>query len=146
MNAKLRQKIIYALLVCAVIYAAFNFLGGKKEKTPAGSTDPNAVNTSTVIPSATIDYAYYDSLPWMADPFFRGQTITNRIPPVTVSDTGYTLNGILFDKFNPTAVINGRIVRRGDDINNARVIKIDKNQVTLETQNKSNITLSLAKE
>lgn len=146
MNAKSRQKIIYALLIFAVIFAAFNFLGGNKEKTPAGNDDPHAVDTAAPIPGANVDYAYYDSLPWMADPFFRNQELIVDIPPLTLSDTGYTLNGILFDESNPTAVINGKIVRRGDNINNARVINIDKNQVTLETQNKMNIKLSLAKE
>jgi hypothetical protein len=146
MNARNRQYFIYALLFFAVIFAAFNFLGGDNEKTPASETDPDAVDTAATNPKAPIDFAYYDSLPWMADPFFRGQVKTNRIPPLIVSDTGYTLNGILFDEINPTAIIDGQIVRLGDDINNARVIKIDKNQVILKTQNKSNITLSLAKE
>ena len=62
---------------------------------------------------------------------------TTEIPPKP-----YTLNGIVFDKVSPYAVINDTIMERGDRIGAAELILIEKNKVTLLSGDKE-ITLEL---
>lgn len=58
-----------------------------------------------------------------------------------VSET-FVLSGIVFGDGNPFAVINDKIVEEGDRIDEAKVVRIEKNRVTLHLEGEK-ITLTL---
>ena len=134
MDTKNRQKIIYVLFVLAVIWGVYNITGDSKKpasNTPRPVARANAVVSST--PAKNIDIQKYESLDWGRDPFYRGSQQEYR-PVTTKTRPAWRLGGILFNKNNPSAIINKKIVRGGDMINGARVVQIDKETVTLDKE------------
>ncbi|MDR3477046.1 MAG: hypothetical protein P4M14_03355 [Gammaproteobacteria bacterium] len=61
--------------------------------------------------------------------------------PVGVHN-GYVLTAIMISKDKTVAVINGKVVHIGDEIDNAKVTAINSNTVELEAPN-GNLTLTL---
>lgn len=49
---------------------------------------------------------------------------------------GLVVRGIVFSKDKPSAVINGKIVRQGDIVSGATIIKINRNNVEFEFEGK----------
>lgn len=49
------------------------------------------------------------------------------------------LNGIFYRVNNPSAIINGRLIRVGDVLDGAKIISIDKNSVTVEFSNQTRV-------
>jgi len=144
MNPRTRKTLVYLSLVAAVIYALLNM----KQEFDAGAEAPVASEIpqpkGAVKPAAApIDIAKYDVLEWGRDPFRKEFSApaeaSNPTPP------GWILNGILYDENEPSAIIDGRVVRTGSDIRGARVIRIDKNKVTLDIKG-SRLELTLSKE
>jgi len=146
MNQKTRQIIIAIAFVGAVIYALGEFTGDAKTERPLDS-EP-AATSATQQPltsgSVVIDIEKYKNMSWGRDPFYRnmGRQKTESAPAPPVK---WTLNGILFNSKSPSAVINKRVVRSGDRINGARVVKIEKRHVTLEKDG-AQIVLQIKKE
>lgn len=64
------------------------------------------------------------TLPFKRDPFLRQAA-------VSLGRGGPSLSGIAWDEEDPTAIINGRIARRGDSIDGYTVVDIRKDGVTL---------------
>ncbi|MGC8744746.1 MAG: hypothetical protein ACP5T0_12775 [Verrucomicrobiia bacterium] len=49
------------------------------------------------------------------------------------------LNGIFYRVNNPSAIINGKLIKVGDVIDGAKIISIDKNSVTVEFSNQTRV-------
>ena len=143
MTDQTRKRLVYLTLPVAITWAAFNF--------PAGKNKPVAVeNSSTIAPISTTTTARpaYDFInideqtatTWGADPFRRRVQSSVRTRHVQT----WRLSGIVFGRRQPSAIINNRPVHTGDIIDNARVLTIDANSVTLE-HNGSKLTLTVSK-
>jgi type II secretory pathway component PulC len=144
MDPKKRKYIIYTLFVLAVIYGLAN-LESKGPKTDTSSQPvPAPANRVPMRPSPNqIDIAKYNSLPWGKDPFVH-ETSTAGSAEVP-SGAVWELGGILYDDTNPAAIINSRIVRVGQSIEGARVLRINKKMVTLEKDGRE-FSITLEKE
>ena len=145
MDSKKRQKIVYLLFVVAVIWGVYNFMGDK-QTSPADSPKPvtRLEPDQQTVQMAPIDVEKYADLEWGGDPFYRGQYIKPQHPEKPVKPI-WLLGGILFDNKRPSAVINKKVVRDGDIIDGARVVRIDKETVTLD-KGGLQFTLTIAKD
>lgn len=63
---------------------------------------------------------------------------TKQIPTNYQKDT-YTLSGIIYEKDQPLAVINGKTVSEGEKIGSGEIIKINKDSVEIKTENKTKL-------
>ena len=137
-----------ALTVAVMVWAYINM-------NPASNPPPAVERPQTIQPitaSATsaptadrLNIQEKSNAPWGRDPF-RAATVravprTDR-PQQVQSD--WKLSGILYNSSSAIAIINGKSARTGDTIDNARVVQIDKNTVTLE-KNGKRFTITVAK-
>ena len=129
MNDKLRKKIVYACLALAVIWGFYN-IDFNDESVPeeqtraAGAVLKSNPVLETVTPE---ELAAKENLDWGQDPF-RTKVYSRRAKPAGQ----WVVSGILYNKTSPLAYINAQPVRKGDTVDNARVIDIEKDYVTLE--------------
>lgn len=65
---------------------------------------------------------------WGRDPFFFDSVISGK----TENLSEFILNGIMWDKDNPYAVINNEVVKLGDKIGDKTVVEINEKNVVLE--------------
>ena len=145
MNTNNRQKIVYFLFIIAVIWGVYNMMGESEKQVsdiPRPAARKGAVASSAPIKS--IDIKKYNSLDWGRDPFYRGEQQGYR-PIILNLQPVWRLGGILYDKSNPSAIINKKIVRGGDIIDGARVVQIDKETVILDKEGLQ-FTLTIEKE
>jgi len=89
----------------------------------------------------------YKSLEQLRDPFTFPKTQKTAASPKTAvkkletdvkpakPEPGFEVNGIIFDKENPMAIIDGEIYKVGDIINSYRVVRITKEGVKLVSKN-----------
>ena len=148
MSPRTRQIIIGIAFVAAVIYGIGEFTGADDKTARPVNPQPN-MPTATANPQASnkgiLDTEKYEQLPWGRDPFYLARNEKTTAPAPSSTPVTWTLNGILFNALSPSAVINKRVVKPGDRINGARVVKIDKRQVTLEKDG-AQIVLHIHKE
>jgi hypothetical protein len=144
MNESTRKKLMYGILVAAVLFGAYNFMQPRKHA--PGQTGDAAVQTADVIAGTgplqakTIDIAQKQAEPWGRDPFRAGSTSSNT-PSVSAAPRKavapavpipiWRLSGIIFNAKQPLALINGKMVGVGDQVDQARVSKIDQTKVTI---------------
>jgi hypothetical protein len=147
METKKRQKFVYTISIIVAIWGLYNFLGDSKK--PSKPTPvPDIMSQKTVVTSKAIKPANldeYSDLEWGKDPFYWSRKETVKKETKKTASLGWTLGGILYNDQNPTAVINKKIVRHGDIVNGARVIKIEKKDVTLE-KDRVQFTLNIEKD
>lgn len=138
----MRQKIplivlFFLILIMAVVWA--NAL--KKTRSSGPVKETNAKITSQDTKAAAFwgeksekarKRSTYKN--WGRDPFTPAKEITSLMD--------LNLMGILWDEANPQAIINDKIVKINDTIDNNRVIEIKKNSVTL-TDGRNKIELKL---
>lgn len=65
---------------------------------------------------------------WGRDPFAVGEKA------IEVSGD-FILTGIIWDAARPYCIINGRVIKEGDSVLNARVLKIEKDNVSIAVGN-----------
>jgi len=147
METKKRQIIVYAISFIVAVWGLYNFLGdSKKPSKPTPAT--HEISQKTVVTSKAnepVNPDEYSDLEWGRDPFYRSQKKTVQKETKTTVTLGWILGGILYNDKNPAAVINKKIVRHGDIVNGARVIKIGKRNVTLE-KDRLQFTLNIEKD
>jgi len=144
MNPKKRQAIIFTIFALAVIWGIYDFIGNKRVLVP-DSPEPTANSqASPKMSPDTIDVKKYSILEWGKDPFYRGNGAAISVSP-DPDEPDWILAGILFDPHKPAAVINKKIVCAGDNIDGARVVRIERKIVILD-KNGLRFTLTLAKE
>lgn len=134
MNEAGRKKIIYGLLVVAIIYGLAN-IPRDSGNLPTENLIDNPAPTADSLPAAPgqpINIEYYNGLAWGSDPFCRTFSEKGKTPPKDQPGPRWTLNGIIINDRTTVAVINKNIVHIGDIIAGARVVDIQKDKVTLE--------------
>lgn len=149
MNDQLRKRIVYGLAVAGLIWAALNFQS--KPAQPVAESVPEvpvvaaeAVETEPVPASGTaikreIDLSAIQTTnkQWGNDPFRK--RATRIAAPVEVRSApapalNWSLTGVMYNASSPLAIVNGKPVGVGEEINGARVVEIRKRSITLEHQ------------
>ena len=147
MSESTRKGMVYAALVLAIIWAAYNFFPDDKK---GAATDPTADSQAAAAlapaiptPKSPIDVAEMKKVRWGDDPF---HTPARTMPKSTKPESHpiWDLSGIVYNAQNPLAIINDKAVRVGDIIDNAEIIKIEKKSVTLQYRGKR-IQVTVAK-
>jgi type II secretory pathway component PulC len=142
-NEKRRKKIVYLILVVAVIWGVYNFPAKRGEKADI-ETPATVQPLSSTLPAQSvgkmINIEQKSLAAWGADPFRAKKSFRPppRKPPV------WRLSGIVYNSQTPLAIINNRPVQAGDMVNNARVLSIKAKTVTLE-HNGALLTLTVTK-
>jgi len=147
MNEQLRKKIVYGVLVLAIIWGIYNFLPKDKEN-QNGIISP--VVAPAVMPVASqmppvekaIDVAEMKNKNWGDDPFRSMEKKTGTHD--TVGKPRWRLSGIVYNSFKPLAIINGKSVAVGDKLGNASIVEIKKESVVME-QSGTRVTLKVSK-
>lgn len=140
-----RKKMMYGILVVAVIWGAWNLSQPRRTSRPVETptvAQESAVQEATVETQPGIDVAAKRSEPWGRDPFTgklarassprQSNNAVSRTGEVATSwNKGWSLTGIIDNGTMPFAFINGKMVKVGDLIDQARVVSIEKQKVTL---------------
>jgi hypothetical protein len=144
MSEKRRKQIVYTIFGLAVVWAIFNFPHKRMAVGPdmAPATETASLATaSTTSPEASRPA----TLPaeWGRDPFARGQARAASAadvgqPNLRVAAVSMSGNGAL-------AMINGKMMGRGDEVEGWRVVNISNAGVTVESNGKR-ITLKIGGE
>ena len=143
MNDNTRTRVLYAVLAVAVLFGLYNFTIGRKSA-PLPTTPPLAASVSApdTLHKAPIAIVIeeFAAQPWGRDPFERsGITAPNNLAatapgvhqPLTKAAV-WILTGIVYSSSSPLAFINQKAVKVGDMVDQARVVRIDKDKVLLE--------------
>ncbi|MEE8405144.1 MAG: hypothetical protein V3S17_07110 [candidate division Zixibacteria bacterium] len=136
MSESTRKKILYAALVGAIIWGVYNFVPKSQISTTTTSkpvvsrqAPVEATNTTFARIDKTINVADMKLKGWGSDPFrARNKKTFNKKAPKKV----WKLTGIVFNDFNPLAIINGKSIGVGDIIEGAKVLKIERKKVVIE--------------
>ncbi len=141
MTVAKRQRIMYGILVVALLWGGWNITHPRKRTVPPQETSaPMAEATPTVQPTISKEVAAsLEAQPWGRDPFSASaarysaettlqQTAKRSTEPRAVS---WSLTGIIDNGATPFAFINGKMVKVGDLIDQARVVKIERQKVIL---------------
>jgi hypothetical protein len=144
MNEQTRKKVMYGILIAAIIFGVWNFTHPTKSR----HTRSNEVVAAVAAPATTdsmstgaIDVSSREAMPWGRDPFTNSNASVSAPRPATsrpkqtappaVIIPGFRLSGIVYNAKQSVAVINGQMVGEGDEVDNARVQRIDQNKVTI---------------
>jgi len=138
MNEATRKKMVFGLLVVAMIWGAYNVDFGKKRPRPSGGASIGSTQalTPAARPAPTANIETDERRAWGEDPFRVVRPDRHRRQPTVT----WNLDGIIYNATAPLAIINNRTVGVGDVIGGATVVKIDKTKVTLD-HNGSSVTL-----
>ena len=150
-----RKKLMYGILVVAVIWGAWN-LSRPRPMPPVADTPQSpdmAVQSETASSQVKIDLTAKRAEAWGRDPFTGRATGSKRVEatsksevsrPTDTATRGWSLTGIIDNGTMPFAFINGKMVKVGDLVDQARVVKIEKQKVTLSV-NGSQFSLQVSK-
>ncbi|MCK4461118.1 MAG: hypothetical protein KAW46_04905 [candidate division Zixibacteria bacterium] len=147
MKTATRQRMVYATLVVAIIWGAYNLLWTESRKPlPPVEVDVpiQMPSSSTAVQIDKLDIDRIAAVKWGHDPFkstIKARGHTTDKPP---KDLKWILSGIVYNERAPMAVINRKTVRPGDVIDNARVVTINEKTVLME-RNGKRFTLRVTK-
>lgn len=156
MTEQRRKQMMYGILVVAVIWGAWNLMTPRKiilqPATPAATEMTAPVTAASAQVSFDVEAKRKEA--WGRDPFSGSisRTAESRSASGQKSKTtttksnrqGWSLTGIIDNGTTPFAFINGKMVKVGDLIDQARVVKIEKQTVTLSI-NGSHVALKVTK-
>jgi hypothetical protein len=136
-----RRQIMYGSLVVALFWGGWNFMHPRKKAVPQQENVTAIPQTAPTSPNmvSQADIAAKQSEPWGRDPFratsvrSAGSTVSTTLSGQETKPrlTGWSLTGIIDNGSTPLAFINGKMVKVGDLVDQARVVKIEKQKVTL---------------
>ncbi len=140
MTEATRKKFVYVALVGAVIFGAYSFTIGKKKAmtVPAAEDSTPASIQAAVAGASAAEIESRSARPWGRDPFGSGPAplVHRSVPPTAITSSGprlsWILSGVVYNEKHPLAFVNRKAVGVGDTVDQARVVKIAKNKVTLE--------------
>ncbi|MEA3560717.1 MAG: hypothetical protein U9R31_02995 [Candidatus Omnitrophota bacterium] len=137
MMVKNKKLIILAVLLVVVIFvwvrAFVSSPGKKQDRTAVGTADSSSGNKISEdfliqeVPERVWAESAYPS--WDRDPFILPKT------PVDIS-VELKLNGIMWGRDNPLAIINGKVLKTMDKIGTNTVIDIKQDRVILSDDNR----------
>jgi hypothetical protein len=152
MSESVRKRVLYVLLVGAIAFGVYNFSQPRKQYVPSAAAQPEQ-ETVTGVPAALaqppVNIAAIRKASWGRDPFrwdsrpqLRPVMNQNKSEPAYIP--GWRLSAILYSNSLPMAVVNGKTVRVGDIVDQAKVVKIDRKRVTL-MYNGANFEMQVSK-
>lgn len=143
-----RTLILLGLTIAALLYLGVDLLWpSKKSRSPRKASDPPAVAlamekakaaqqkvaaASTATAGRHLAPPPAPDQPWgRRDPFAIGDNKLAEGPKPVIQFSGFTLSGIVWGPHGYQALVNDYVVRVGDQVNGARVVKITKDGVEL---------------
>lgn len=163
-----RAMILIGLTLVAGLFLAFDFLSrskaprssGKAPDAPAASSVPGPTPSPTpsaapaapaAVPTATAALRLAPppppDQPWgKRDPFEIGAKWAPSGPKGPDRFAGYRITGIVCTAQGCKAVVNDRVVRPGDDVDGARVVRITRSGIDLEKGGESRFIPVVQKE
>ncbi len=147
MNEKTRKRIVYSILVVAVIWGAYNIKLSESAK--ENHKNQTAIQQS-IAAQGKLDkqreelIKTYSKQDWGKDPFKTVKMTYRPQKKVVFNKPKWKLTGIMYNTVNPLAVINKKAVSVGDRINNGKVISIKRDKVIIEHNGKQ-YTLKVTK-
>ena len=148
MTKSRRQALILAglIVVMAAVYA--HRLHQGRPSQPVAVSEPDApgdahppsagmvaLNLPEAMPARQAQHDLASRLAWGRDPFTGGST--------GAEVSGFDLSGILWDPTQPIAVINGQMLRMGDELEGYKVTKIAQDSVSLSDGSQT-VTLAIS--
>lgn len=128
-----RQKVMTTsilLLFVILFFVLFKVFNVASPKIAMSQTS-EPINAST---------SSYEKTNWsLPDPYPESLRDPMQYGSVTVARSdieGLVVKGIVFSENKPSAIINGKIVRQGDIVSGATIIKINRNNVEFEFEGK----------
>ena len=141
MSESTRKKIVYLALVAAIVWGGYNLYGPHRKPVAQGTPTIQPVSAAIANAAATAPAGIEQraSAAWGRDPF---RTIRYTGPRQSRS-VRWVVTGIVYNDTSPLAYVNRKAVRKGDTIDDATVVNIDRKSVTLEYQgDRIEITIS----
>jgi len=137
LSESLRKRLVYGVLVAAVIWGVMNNPFAEQTPPPvANSTDAllSEPMDSTAEPAKVADVARTDSvLQWKHDPFIRAR----KARVGRAKGVGLALSAISITNEKSMAMINGKIVWSGEQIDGWAVVDIQEERVILKKGSKN---------
>lgn len=131
MSERLRKRIVYAALVLAIAWGAYNLSERDATMTtaaPDATVAPVARGTVTQASVPAEEISRLQSAGWGGDPFGVTQQVPRQV------GQSWILRGIVYSTQSPMAYVNGRRVGIGDTVDQATVVAISRSAVTLRFQ------------
>jgi len=163
-----RTQILLGVTILAAVILVFDQMSGRKAPrsagrapdapavasvpaAPAAPTAPSAPAAPAAVPTATAAPRLAPppppDQPWgKRDPFEIGAKWAPSGPKGTDRFSGYRITGIVCAPQGCKAVVNDRVVRPGDDVDGARVVRITKSGIDLEKGGESRFIPVVQKE
>lgn len=148
MNEALRKKIIAGIMICVIIWAGFNLDNGPKTLPSIDipktiqPLSPDSLRASHILSKQVIEDR--EKASWGRDPFIsKDLGVESKVQIPVKRNLVWNLSGIIYGN-DPIAIINKKPVKVGQRINNAEIVKIDKNRVTIKYNDKQ-ILLTVSK-
>jgi hypothetical protein len=129
MREGVRKGILLSALVAVTAWGGHALLqsGDKKETGGMGVPEPAGTDTIDIGTEDKKNVVDSPDLPWGSDPFRPERRATGEHSRPT-----WLVTGIVYGRSSPLAYINGCLVRQGDIVEKAEVIRIEKKAVILE--------------
>ena len=149
-----RTQILLGVTILAAVILVFDQMSGRKAPRSAGKAPdapavasvpgPNPPPTPSAVPAAPAAVPTATAAPHLApppppdqpwgkrDPFEIEAKRLPRGPKGADQFSGYKLTGIVWGSHGYQALINDRVVRVGDQVDGARIVKITKTGVEVE--------------
>jgi hypothetical protein len=140
MTEKRRKQIVYAVFVVAVIWGAFNLMGRRRIVETVPPESEPSVTVAAVTPDLQRQKPATVEPQWGRDPFARGGTSIAAIPDEY--EPALRLAAISITGGKAIAMIDGKMLSVGDQVNGWRVAAISKSGVRLESHGRQ-ITLKI---
>jgi hypothetical protein len=139
MTEKNRKKIVYSVFVLAVVWALFNLPFGKKTESDfSGIAEQSEMITSLNTISDNQDKLDLNQ-DWGADPFAIKKTTGKQVVRNTVN---FKLTAISESNGTYWALINGKILSVGDNIDGWKLVEVSQTRAIL-SKNKETIRLKI---
>lgn len=119
-QSKMIFALIASLFVLTILIVFFRSPRGSPKVFPA-AVSASAIKKDEVLTVRKMSVFQE----WGRDPFVTG-------PAAAVSRGDLALNGICYETGNSCCIINDKIVKTGDEVNGATVMKIQKDSVTVK--------------
>lgn len=147
MSDGIRKKIIYIFFGLSVLYLFYNTRDNepdRKANSPLSQESQFVVLDTNIKQTDIIDIEEKSNEEWGRNPFRFDHTAVKMIASAPRENKVWKLSGIVYNNASPIAIINKKPVKIGETINNAKVIKINKENVIINYQG-SEIVLNVSK-
>lgn len=141
-----RTLILLAVTILAALVLGYNLLFGKKGPRP-GKKSSNVPTVAEVLaarpspsrspgmpagtPTRRLAPPPPPNQPWGRDPFAIQESRLPATPKAVVQFSGFKITGVVWGPEGYRALVNDRVVRVGDQVDGARIVRITKKGVEI---------------